>query len=330
MRSEIKTNRGTHKDADHDHGSHEQAQDRAHTHGLAHDHKGLAGTRLLWVILLNLGITVTEYVAGVLSGSLALISDAGHNLSDTLSLTLGYAGERISATPANPRRSFGLKRFEVLVAAVNAATLIGVGVYILIESVNRFMNPQPVDASILLPVAVIGLVGNFVSIVLLHGHKDQNLNMKAAFLHLFYDTLSSVAVIAVGVVLLFWPWYWLDIIISLVIMVMIVGSSLSVLAESLRVLLQIAPANLDPEEIGKQILGIAGVGSLHGLHIWSINSQEVFLSCHVCQSPEEPDIDALISRINASLAEHFNIRHTTIQVETTELCGENPRTPCCD
>jgi len=307
---------------------HDHAHDHAHHHD--HDVRGVPTGRLFGVIVLNMIITIVEYVAGVLSGSLALVSDAGHNLSDVMAMILGYAGEKISATRPDARRSFGLKRFEILVAVVNALTLVVIGIYVLVEAVERFSSPVEIDAGLMIPVALVGLVANFVSVVILHRDRDHNLNLKATFLHLLYDTISSAAVVIIGVVLLFAPgWSWLDLVVSLLIVVMMLWSSVGVLRSAIRVLLQIAPESVDPETVRGAILDLSAVCDVHGLHIWSVDSREVFLSSHVRLRTPDADGNAAIREINTLLNVRFGIQHTTIQIETEQLCDPDNDENCC-
>ncbi len=288
-----------------------------------HAHRISGGRRLSVVIALNLAITLAEYIGGILSGSLALISDAGHNLSDVLSLILGYAGERISRRKPSRRFTFGLKRFEVLIALVNSLSLILIGLYLVFEAVQRYLNPVPVNPAVMLPVAVIGLLGNVFSILVLGRGRGESLNLRAAFLHLFYDAISSAAVIAVGVALIFSDLVILDLAASVVIAFMIVWSSMEIIRESLGIFLQGTPRGIDPDEVYKAILAVENVRSVHGLHIWSISSSEVFLSCHICVGgpAEGADTDKIIGRVNAALEEQFGISHTAVQVEINALCS---------
>jgi len=307
-----------------DHGS-------AHRHGHAlHHHGPASGRRLGAVILLNMAITAAEYVGGVLSGSLALLSDAGHNFSDVLSLLLGYGGEKISRRKGGRGFSFGLKRVEVASALINALALVGIGVYIVVEAIGRFEDPRPISVGIMLPVAAVGLFGNVASIMLLSGERKSSINMKSAFLHLFYDAVSSVAVILAGVALYFTGMVWIDLAISLAIAVMIVGGSTGIIREAARIFLQGAPSHIDVEEVHRAIQGIPGVEEIHGLHIWSISSREVFLSCHVLARGGDGsrDSDDIIREINSLLDERFGITHTTIQVEREMLCGPDGL-ECC-
>ncbi len=299
-----------------------------HNHG-GHIHESGEGFKFLMVILLNAIITAAEFIGGVLSGSLALISDAGHNLSDVLSLVLGYAGEKISRGKRTELYTFGMKRFEVFIASVNALTLVLIGLYIFYEAVERFRNPVPVEFSIMLPVALVGLAGNVISMLFLGHGEDKSINFRAAFLHMLFDAVSSVAVIIAAVIIYFTSNYWVDIVISFFIAVMIIWSSFGILREAFRIFLQGVPGNIDSAEVYEEILKISRVESLHGLHIWSINSKEVFLSCHIClDAGSEGFSDETIIKINSMLEERFMIEHTTIQVESVNFCGEHNGV-CC-
>jgi cobalt-zinc-cadmium efflux system protein len=295
-----------------------------------HHHHGEAkGKKRVFVIILNAIITVAEYIGGMISGSLALVSDAGHNFSDVLALVMGYAGERVSEKAPDKKFSFGLKRFEVLVALINAVSLLAIGFYIVYEAAMRYLHPVPIDIRVMIPVALVGLAGNFFSIMILLRDRHATLNMKAAFLHLLYDTISSVAVIGAGIILYVTGAVIVDLAISLVIVVMIAVGSLSVIREAMRIFLQGTPSHIDTDEVYRDIARVENVDNVHGLHIWSINSSEVFLSCHICASGagEQADTDAIIRGVNSMLESRYGIRHTTIQVENTRLCSDSG--VCC-
>ena len=306
----------------------------SHNHTHSYDQNQPGGinntARFFWVILLNVIITVAEYIGGILSGSLALISDAGHNMSDVLSLILGYVGQKVSAREPGRKYTFGLKRFEVLIALVNALGLLFIGGYIVVEAIQRYNNPVPIQPGIMIPIAFIGLAGNVISILVLHGSRKDNLNMKAAFLHLLYDAISSVAVIITGVVVVFTGWMLLDLVVSLVIVFMIVWSSMEILRDAIRIFMQGVPRHIDPEEVYQGILDVPQVSTVHGLHIWSVSSTEIFLSCHICvdAEPGTVDTDQVINDVNTVLDHRFGIRHTTLQVENVNLCHMNGGS-CC-
>ncbi len=304
-----------------------------HNHADHHNHINEAGTsRLVFAIFFNGIITAAEFIGGFLSGSLALISDAGHNLSDVFSLILGLVGEKMARSKPGPVYTFGLKRLEVAIALANAIALVIIGVYITQEALQRFHNQVHIRAEILLPVAVVGLAGNAISILLLHRHRNESLNMKAAFLHLFFDTISSVGVVAVGIAMLFMDAALLDVLIALVIVVMIAYSSFGIFREAFRIFMQGAPTGMDVSEVQKSLEEVDGVKSVHGLHIWSVSSSEVFLSCHICLDAgyTSRSTDNLIVRINRMLRSRFGIHHTTIQIENKQMCGlDKKNNECC-
>jgi cobalt-zinc-cadmium efflux system protein len=189
------------------------------------------------------------------------------------------------------------------------------------------MNPEPIFAPLMLGVALVGLTGNFASILLLHRFRRRSLNLRAVFLHLLLDTLSSVSVVAAGVLLLFYNLWWLDPIVSLFIVGLVGVSSIGVLIECMRIILQAAPSNIHPHQVAQALEKLDGVESLHGLHIWAVNSTEIFLSCHICARPEiEPD--RLIQNINRMLSERFGIEHSAVQIETSDFCNRQEE-KCC-
>jgi cobalt-zinc-cadmium efflux system protein len=299
-----------------------------HHHNEYEGHGGGA-VRFAFAIALNVIITIAEYAGGVLSGSLALISDAGHNLSDVLSLILGYAGERVSRMSGGRMYTFGLKRFEVLIALLNALFLLGVGGWIVYEAVERFLNPVPVKSGVMLAVAIVGLAGNLISMLVLGHGRESSINVRSAFLHLLYDAVSSVAVIATAIVLMFTDFVLIDLAVSALIVAMIAWSSSGIIGEAMRIFLQGSPRGIDPEEVIRRINALPEVAGVHGLHIWSVSSTEVFLSCHICLSGEGSGSDGLIQRVNRMLEDEFGITHTAIQVEQTLLCTLGDGSSCC-
>ncbi len=289
-----------------------------HTHHHSSTNKG----RLILVIIFNAIITIAEYIGGILSGSLALVSDAGHNFSDVLSLILGYAGEKVSEKKPSKKFTFGLKRFEVFIAFINSLSLILIGIYIIYEAIHRYMHPVPLKIHIMLPIACIGLLGNVFSILVLSVNKNSNLNMRAAFLHLFYDAISSVAVIAAGIIYYIHKLYIIDIVISIFIVVMLFWSSFGIIKESLRIFLQGTPLHIDTDEVYKNILTLNNIQDVHSLHIWSINSVEIFLSCHICIAKEDKsNSNDIIIAVNSMLKKNYNINNSVIQIEIESICS---------
>lgn len=296
-----------------------------HSHHHHHDHNDDNSLKLLLTILANLIITIVEFIGGMLSGSLALISDAGHNLSDTLSLVISFIGEKISRKKSSIRYSFGLKRVEIFTALINSLMLWLISIFIIYEAYDRFITGANIslDFSILLPVAGIGLLGNLFSIFVLFKNRKNNLNLRAAYLHLLYDAVSSVAVIAGSLIIYFTGYYIIDLVISVFIALMILRSGWEIINKSVHILLQGVPDSIVFENVHAEICTLPWVESVHDLHIWALNSTHNFLSCHViiCENEEgTPSNDNVIKKINGILMEKFHINHSSIQVETKKLC----------
>ncbi|MDA3884560.1 MAG: cation diffusion facilitator family transporter [Candidatus Delongbacteria bacterium] len=292
--------------------------------GHHHDH-GHNTKKIGWTILLNVIITVAEYIGGIYSGSLALLSDAGHNFSDVLSLILGWFGEKFSQKKPNKKHTFGLKRFEIFTALINSLSLWAIGVLIIYHAIERLTQPdENISIGLMMGIATIGLAGNAISILILNKEKDKNLNMKAAYQHLFYDTLSSVVVIISGIVIYFTGLVILDVIISIFIALMIFYSGFEIIKSSLHIFMQGVPEGIEFDKVHDSICNITGVQSAHEVHIWSINSNEIFLSAHVLIDPKiKPSNDKIIKEINNMLMHDYHIEHTSLQLEDEMLCGKD-------
>ncbi len=288
-------------------------------HDHEHEHNG---KNIGWAILINIGITVAEVIGGTLSGSLALLSDAGHNLSDVISLALSFLGEKLSGRKATRRHTFGFKRTEIFTALINSLSLVAIAVFIVVEALKRLSAPPQLSPGLMLAVATIGLLGNVFSMVILGKKREGSLNMKAAYLHLFYDALSSVAVIGSGLLIFLTGWVILDLAVSLLIAGMVLWSGLGMIKRTIHILMQGVPEHLEFDKILEDILHVPGVESVHGLHIWSINSSDAFLSCHACMEESDRKIgaDGIIQAINGVLQQNHGIEHTVIQAETRNLC----------
>jgi cobalt-zinc-cadmium efflux system protein len=295
-------------------------------HNHTHDHNE---RNIGWVAFFNLAITAAEYIGGTLSGSLALISDAGHNFSDVLSLILSYFGERFSRKKATKKHSFGFKRTEVAAALINAIALTGLGLLIIGEAARRFSYQEKISLDIMLPVAVIGLAGNLLSVLVLRRNKDKNLNIRSAYLHLFYDALSSFFVIIASIAIAVTQWPGFDLIASVVIALLMIWSGVGVLRDAIHIFMQGVPKDIDFDEVLETISSVMGVEDIHDLHIWSVSSDHVFLSCHICVSKEKhsSEINELVQKVNAVLEERYHISHSAIQFEYAGVCKNGA--VCC-
>jgi cobalt-zinc-cadmium efflux system protein len=276
-----------------------------------------------------LGITAVimaaEITGGIFSNSLSLISDAGHMLVDVLSLALSLIALNLAKRPATVTRTFGLHRAEILAALANGVTLVLISAYIFYESIHRFSKPPAVHTPLMIIVAAVGLAGNLLTIQLLRRTRRNNLNIRAAFFHVFGDTISSVGVIAAGIVIAVTGWELADPIIAIVIGCIILWGAVSLVRESVDILLETVPKNIPLEQVTETVMGVKGVVELHDLHVWTITSGIYALSTHVLIE------DQMLSRtreitdeINHLLAQKFNIMHTTFQLENEKSadCAE--------
>ena len=296
-----------------------------------HSYQTDSEKKLLWTVIFNAVITVAEFAGGLITGYLALTADAVHNLSDVAALGLAWLGLKGSKMPATKQSTYGYKRVEVMTAFISAVALVVIAIFILLEAYDRLLDPQPITKPwLFLSVAVIGLAGNVVSILLLHSEKGKSLNMKTAFLHMAYDAVSSAVVIIGGLVILFTGLFLIDAILSSVIALMIFWSSYLVIKEAVLIFLESTPAGIDFDEVFRAIRSTPGVEDVHDLHIWSLSSRDAALSSHICVEEKDfPHGPNLVEQINKMLCEKFNISHSTIQLEKLDfrrpdaLCSHN-------
>jgi cation diffusion facilitator family transporter len=279
------------------------------------------GARLLLSLVLNLIIPVAQIIGGFMAGSVALISDAMHNFSDFTALLISYIAHRIGKRGATVSNTFGYKRTEILAALINVILLAGASGVILYHAILRFSNPEPVDGLMVMALAGVGVVGNGLSAWLLHKDADHNLNVRGAFLHMVGDLLTSVAVLINGLLLFYYPWYWLDPLLSLFIVVFILKSSWGLLRESLAVLMNATPRNLDINEVQQFLVEQPGVLGVHYLHAWQVSSASTAFSCHVVV-PDQllSNTEQMMHNINHGLLHRFHIDHPVLQFET-QHCG---------
>jgi cobalt-zinc-cadmium efflux system protein len=272
-------------------------------------------------LVATLAYVVVTFVAGLRAHSLALLSESGHNVSDFLALLLSFVAVYFQSRPADDARTFGYQRAGVLAAFVNAATLIVIALWIGVEAVHRLSNPVDVQPRLMMTVAAAGVVMNGVIAALLWG-VARDVNMRSAFIHMAGDTLSTAAVIAGGVGIVFTGQNWIDPLLSLLIAALILWSSAGIVRETLNILLEGTPRDCSITEIRAGMQRIEGVMNVHDLHIWSLGSQSRALACHVTIADIPPSESAcILAKLNHLLREHFRISHTTIQFEHIG-CGE--------
>jgi cobalt-zinc-cadmium efflux system protein len=300
----------------HDHKDHGHNHSR---HAHAHAHAPSGEKNLLISIVLNMLITVAEIIGGIMSGSLALLSDAFHNFSDVISMIISYIAILVGKKSKNAGKTYGYKRAEILAALFNVIALFVVCGYIIYEAVMRFSHPQPIKSGLMIIVATVGLLGNGISVLLLFKNAKENINIRSAFLHLIGDTVSSVAVIIIAAILLFKPWYILDTIASILIAVYILKESIAILMESLNILMQGAPKGLDYKKIKEKLMALPrlGIKDIHHIHAWDITPGNTIFDAHiVVEKTNLSNADEIIEKINVVLSKEFGICHSTIQLES--------------
>ncbi|MFN3909289.1 MAG: cation diffusion facilitator family transporter [Flavobacterium sp.] len=272
---------------------------------------------LVLSILLNIAITLSQIIGGIISGSLALISDAIHNFSDVVSLLLSFFAHKLSRKKASIQQTFGFKRAEIIAAFINASTLIIVAFYLIYEAIHKFFNPEPIEASLVVWLALLGVVFNGVSVLLLQNDAKHNLNMRSAYVHLFTDMLASVAVLFGGLLMYWYQWFWVDSVLTFVIAIYLIVVGLDLLKKSTQILMLFTPSNIDIKEIVREVHQIPGVGKLHHIHVWLLNEDELHLEAHLdCEKDiRMSEFNDLLHQIEEVLYEKFNINHVNIQPE---------------
>ena len=273
--------------------------------------------RLLAATVLNLIIFFAEIAGGLISNSLSLITDALHNLSDGLAIFVAWVANKISKRPSNLKKTFGYKRIEILAAFLNALILIAISLYLFYEAALRIISPEPVKGLIMLVVAIIGLLANLAAVLLLHRDAEKNINVKAAYLHLFGDTLSSVAVIIGGIFIYFFDLYWIDPVITILIGIYIIKETWKILKQTIDILMQGSPAGLDLDLVRQDLEQIPEIANIHHVHIWNMDDQSVHFECHVdlVENISISETDNIYYMIEKILKETYHIGHLTIQFE---------------
>jgi cobalt-zinc-cadmium efflux system protein len=276
----------------------------------------LAGRPLKITLGLVLVIMIAEVIGGVLSNSLALLSDAGHMLTDALALGLSLFAMALARRPATPTRTFGYHRAEIMAALANGSILVLVSVYIFYEAYRRFSALPSVKTPLMLTIAVIGLVANLAGLLLLRRGSRKSINVRAAFWHIIGDTMSSVGVVIGGVIIYFTGWYVVDPILAVVIGVIILWGAVRIVREAGDILLESVPAHVQIDEVAAAVKSVPGVEDMHDIHIWTITSGIYALSAHLSITDRTVSQSCdILTRVNRVLEENFNITHTTLQLE---------------
>ncbi|NND88381.1 MAG: cation transporter [Flavobacteriaceae bacterium] len=288
-----------------------------HIHHSSHSHSNIKGRKLLLTILLNILITIAQIIGGIVSGSLALISDALHNFSDVLSLIVSYIADLYSHKEASVRRTFGYKRAEIIAAFVNALSLIIVAIYLIFEAIQRFFAPEPIESNLVIWLAIFGILANGLSVLLLRKDSKDNMNLRSAYLHLFTDMSASVAVLTGGLLMKYYGWFWVDSVLTILIAIYLLIMGYGLLKDSFKILMLFTPDHLEVEKISKRIAQIDGIKNVHHVHVWQLNEKETHLEAHVEFSEDIliSRFDAITSEVETLLFHHYEINHITLQPE---------------
>ncbi|OCT11670.1 zinc transporter ZitB [Paenibacillus pectinilyticus] len=315
-----------HKGQDHQHDHQHSQHDHHHGHGHHHHghghHHGHAGNKqgLLIALLITAGIMVLEFVGGLWTNSLALLSDSGHMLSDAGSLALSLLAFWFAAKPKSARLTFGFHRFEILAALFNAVTLFVIAGLIIWEAILRFLHPSTVASGSMMLIASVGLLANLISAwsLMRKGDVHGNLNLRSAYMHILGDALGSVGAIVAGAVMLLFGWYTADPIISIIVSLLILKGAWGILKSTLHILMEGTPSAISLASVQNVLEGLEGVVDVHDLHVWTITSGIDSLSCHL-RIADTQDSQAVLQQALTSIEKTFGITHATIQIEKSTI-----------
>lgn len=275
------------------------------------------GRNILLSIVLNFLITVSQVIGGIVSGSLALLSDALHNFSDVVSLIISYIADSYSKKEASSNKTFGYKRAEIIAAFVNASSLIIVAFYLIYEAIIRFIAPQEIKSGIVIWLALLGIIANGLSVLLLYKDSKENMNMRSAYLHLFTDMAASIAVMIGGILMKFYNWYWVDSLLTVIIAVYLLFMGYDLLKKSFKVLMLFTPEDIDIEKISAAITRFPEIKNVHHMHVWQLNEKEIHLEAHaeVYENITISEFDDILDKVEELLHVEFGINHVNIQPE---------------
>ena len=286
-----------------------------HCHHHHHEVSHKTVKYLLLSFIINIVLSIVEIIGGIVSGSMALIGDALHNTSDAFSILIAVIAFKIGYKKADNKYTFGFKRAEIIGGYTNLILLFVAGVYLAVEGIERLINPQTINGSIIIWVSVVALVIDGITAKLSHHGAGHNTNMRMVFLHNLADAFGSVGVIISGLFVLYFDIYWIDGVVALIIAAYMIYQSVLTFPKVVNILMNAVPDNIDIEEVKEQILSIPGVCDVHHLHIWSVNEHDISLECHIVT--QEKDI---IYKVTDMLKEKFSIEHCNIQIEHNPCC----------
>jgi cobalt-zinc-cadmium efflux system protein len=295
-------------------------------HGHAHhDHGELKGRNLGIAILLNIGITVAQVIGGIVSGSLALLSDAMHNFSDVLALIISWFASKLSSRKQTAKQTFGYKRAEILAALFNAISLVVIAFFLLKEAVQRISEPQDIESGWVMILGGLSILLNGLSVLLVKKDAENNINMRSAYLHLLSDMISSVAVVLGGLAMYLWEVTWIDSVLSIAIALYLVYSSWALVKESVRILMQFAPAHINLDEILGKVKEFEEVQNMHHVHLWQLDDNHINFEAHISFRNDMilSEVSGVLHKLERMLHDEFEISHVTLQPEVNGFCEDN-------
>jgi cobalt-zinc-cadmium efflux system protein len=286
-------------------------------HNHSHDHGDLKGKRLAITILLNLLITVSQFIGGLVSGSLSLLSDAAHNFSDVIALIISWIADKLTHKEYSKKQTYGYKRAEVIAALINVVTIIIIAVNIFIEGIQRLFDPQEITGITVISLAILSIVVNGLSVLIIKNDAKDNMNMKSAYLHLFSDMLTSIAVLVGGLMMHYLKVFWIDGLISLLIAAYLLYTSSKLLLETLSVLMQFTPGHIDLELVKNQIEDFDFVDNIHHVHIWKLSDHDIHFSAHVSFTEDIglSQVNQYLEEIKGLMKEVYGVNHSTLEAE---------------
>jgi cobalt-zinc-cadmium efflux system protein len=302
------------KMSEHCHDHHEH-NDHHNNH---HHHHNVSGKNLFITIILNLFITVAQVIGGILSGSLALLSDALHNFSDVLALIIAYVANRLSHREGTSSKTFGYKRAEIVAALFNTSVLMAIAFILIYESVDKLLHPQAVDSLLVVWLGILSIFLNALSVLLVKDDSHYNMNMKAAYLHLLTDMVTSVVVVVGGLLMYFYQIFWLDPLVSIIIAVYLIAASWRLIKSSISVLMQFAPEGIEMDQVTQKIMQTQNqITNVHHIHLWQLDDNRIHFEAHLDfqENITLQECNIIIDSLSQILEKDFNITHTTFQCE---------------
>lgn len=289
----------------------------SHNHSHHHSHGELTAGKLLITILLNIIITISQVIGGIISGSLALLSDAVHNFSDVITLSLTYYTNRLAKRKATNSKTFGYKRAETLAALFNSSILAIIGIMLIFEAVDRFLNPSPVLGYWVIALALVSIILNWISVVLIAKDAEHNTNIKAAYLHLVTDIMTSVAVLIAGIAIVLFEIYWIDAVMTILIAFYLIYMSWGLVANTTGVLMQFTPADIELKKVVAEITKFDKINNVHHIHIWQLNDYQINLEAHLefVEDLTLSEVTKTTIAIEKHIQDKFRINHFTLQAE---------------